>query len=372
VPSLDCLLQERRCRILYEEVTVLGVEKYDLRILLDKLELLNQSTHWTEALFGKLILLKPNLLAPVNSSRAVTTNPIMIEAISLFLGRHGVKVLIGDSSGGTMDGKCQSKDAYRILGLYEIAERTGAECVNIEDYPPLKVTESLFISSIIEEVDFVVSVPKFKTHTGYILTGAIKNLFGLVPGHHKARLHALYPDIYDFSKMLQLIYKRVSPIYTIVDAIVGMEGDGPMSGQPRFIGYMLSSRDGYAIDRLICHMMGMPSQSVPTLIGQNKDLPSIRCQGGCSPPTRLPGFRLPKAVKQDAFSKHLFRSNVLLGLLWPRINQADCSHCGICEDSCPIRAINWPRIDENKCIGCLCCLELCRNKAIELYRRFSE
>ena len=142
----------------------------------------------------KKILIKPNILGQHTPEQAVTTHPAIVEAIvKLF---HGNDIYIGDSTGLPIDGG--TNKALEITGMKKIADKHNCKLVNLETFTAkiikdenAKILKELKISGLVFDVDLVINVPKLKTHTLMRYTGAVKNLFGTIPGGNKSRLHAL-------------------------------------------------------------------------------------------------------------------------------------------------------------------------------------
>jgi ferredoxin len=229
------------------------------------------------------------------------------------------------------------------------------------------------------EADAIISLPKLKTHDLMRFTGAIKNLFGTVPGVIKATYHARYPAVERFSAMLIDIVSAYRPALTIMDAVVGMEGDGPSAGDPRRIGLLLSSTDTIAVDVVATSLIGMRPGSVPSIAAAvrrglttaqiqdievlGKDLDEVKVAGFKQPRTGGPHvLMIPDRVPG-------WITNQLLA--WPQASSA-CTACGTCVESCPVEAITIvegrARMDLEPCIRCYCCHEVCPVDAVELHQ----
>lgn len=348
-----------------------SLNEYDSKAAVKAVAAIAEKADWQRVFGGKRVLVKPNLLAAIDPLRAVTTHPVILEAIFRTLRDLQAKVWVGDSSGETMAGKNQTRLAYKVCGVRQVAKHVGADIVSFESFSPcthiLPDGRLIVLSGVLMEVDVVLSVPKFKTHTAYVLTGPVKNLFGFVPGHLKARLHAYYPDIWEFAKVLLSVYERVRPHYTLVDAVVGLEGDGPMAGTPRRIGFLLSGIKGMMVERLMADMMGVDPRIVPTLSGL-REKGTVHPLDCSLPPQPIPGFVLPQTVSQSWVHKLLFTQKVQSNLRVPKIRPHICNKCGKCAIICPTKAIEGTKVIWSRCIGCLCCFEICKQLAIELCR----
>ncbi|MDF2570086.1 MAG: hypothetical protein K0R55_1690, partial [Sporomusa sp.] len=186
---------------------------------------------------GARVLVKVNLLkknAPVD---AVTTHPAVVEAIVRYLQGLGCSVIIGDSPGGPYNVK-RLISIYKATGMTQVSENTGCElnydtsAVAIFNEKAQKLKQMQIIK-IAEEVDFIVSAAKFKTHGMMLYTGGVKNLFGVIPGLTKAEYHFKMNNAENFAHHLVDICEYIKPVFTIIDAIEGMEGDGPSAGEKR-------------------------------------------------------------------------------------------------------------------------------------------
>ena len=324
---------------------------------------------------GKKVLVKPNLLGPWTPETAVVTHPSLIRAVSGELRARGCEVLVGDNPGVRGYGK-----------MVNTAEATGAkeasdgDFVNLSRHPrnvdlESKYIKNVSVSSEVLDADLWISLPKFKTHMSTILTGAVKNSYGILVGAEKARLHVAAPRPRDFGELVVDIYSLRPPDLVILDAVVGMEGNGPSGGAIREMGYILASNTGGAIDLAMCRMAGIDPSRLTTYgpaverglapssldeVELDGDLPVIE------------GFRAPSTMARlDPFG--LGQRLIFGRISRPRL-QADrekCTACGTCEKSCPVDAITmeeYPVFDRGKCISCYCCHEMCPEAAIRVGR----
>lgn len=337
---------------------------------------------------GQKVLLKVSLLMPAKPEEAVTTHPEIVRAVVREVQKAGGRPLIGDSCGSTY---ADMAEAYRQAGYARVAEETGAELVNFSRSGTKLFTGlanphlpevHLFKTAV--EADAVIDLPKLKTHGLTLMTGAIKNLYGCVPGHYKARGHACAPRPADFAAFLVDIYGIIRPQLTIMDAVWGMEGAGPSGGKPRRIGLVLASPDAVAVDALGGWLIGYePDEIETTRLAAERGL-------GESDPTKITYLgEDPAAWRIKDFKKTGTAGRLLQKLpgpilrlakplierfkVRPRIMAKKCAKCLICVESCPVRAIRppddrhpVPEIDYQGCISCFCCQELCPNRAVEI------
>ncbi|MCK4680694.1 DUF362 domain-containing protein, partial [bacterium] len=214
---------------------------------------------------GEKVLLKPNLLAAKDPDRAITTHPAVIEAVIGAVREAGGEPSMGDSPGGALRG---IERVWRNTGLQDLSERTGTPIVNFEASGARDVAgqlRSYLIARPVLEADAIIGLPKMKTHVLTLYTGCIKNMFGVIPGFGKGRLHNIAPRPVPFSRHLVDIYSLVRPRLHIMDAVVAMEGDGPSGGRPRTVGVIIGGADPVAVDTVVAGMMGYRDGQVPTI-----------------------------------------------------------------------------------------------------------
>jgi uncharacterized protein (DUF362 family)/NAD-dependent dihydropyrimidine dehydrogenase PreA subunit len=324
------------------------------------------------------VLLKPNLLTPKPPSAAVTTHPNIVSAMIEIIQSANGKVLIGDSSGGIG----QTEKAFQESGIKRVAESLGAEIINFDlgdietiEIPHGKVLKEIHVAKSVFESDVVVTLPKLKTHALTLYTGAIKNMFGTIPGGNKSLIHAVTGSSYQFSEALIDIYSVLPVHLAVMDGIVGMEGLGPHMGKPKKSGVILAGRNCIALDAVASTIMGFDAQDIPMLkIAQKRmlgpiSLDRISVLGERIDDVRM-DFKKPKRIYKGlmflpASVRNLFVERPRL----PFPNKEKCSDCRICEESCPASAIEisgGPKFDYDKCILCYCCYELCPKGGIKL------
>ncbi|MDP8232918.1 MAG: DUF362 domain-containing protein, partial [Candidatus Zophobacter franzmannii] len=327
--------------------------------------------------------LKPNLLGAFAPERAVTTHPAIVEAVMMILKEENKTIWIGDSHGGTVS----PKKVWSKTGLGEIAEKYDAKVLyfgesGVREFSyqdqQYHITEDIFIA------DACINLCKYKTHSMARFTGAVKNLYGLIPGLEKVTLHSRYTNFDAFSNFVADIYKQTKGqfVYHIMDGIIGMEGEGPSSGNPRNFGVLIHSEKASALDYQAVKMMGFDWHEL-TMIKQALHHDGI----------------IPSRIVIDEQWKEFQYENVdltavnlrskIMAMLpastekimtklvryYPAFNDK-CRLCKVCVKSCPENAItytkgeNTPKIDLKKCIRCMCCHEFCPYEAIYLHKSY--
>ena len=339
---------------------------------------------------GMKVLLKLNLLsAGLGPDKAVNTHPSVIRALVDILQKdYECKVYIGDSCGSLRTGS--TYQAFRITQIDKIAEETGATIVNFDNDETLDITnnngsivKNFKIAKTVKTVDVVISVPKLKTHGLTRYTGAIKNMFGSIPANGKKNIHLLAPKSRLMAIALVDVFEMVQPHITIMDAVIGMEGNGPNAGDPKKVGLIISGYDGVALDTVASTIIGFDPMAVPIIkhayereLG-TADLKNINVVGEEISKVSVPDFKKPSSSAQDFASKYI--PNFILAKMFDNsctsvstIYQPNCTKCYECIKNCPAKAMSAPDgkviVDEDKCIGCFCCDEVCNFKAIEMKR----
>jgi len=331
---------------------------------------------------GKSVLLKVNLLSRAVPERAVTTHPEFVRAVIRAVKACGGDVTVGDSPGGP-----------NTAGQWKhIAQDSGIGAVCSEESVPLVLFDSdcvrasavdgslygaFTLGRAVVETDVLITLPKFKTHGFMMFTGAVKNLFGCIPGLDKAQYHLKVPDRDDFGSMLIDLMLACKPALAIMDAVVGMEGEGPAGGTPRQIGALIASQDSVALDVVASAMAGLE----PMEVYSNKaaarrglgpaSVDEVGVVGVAWRELAPAGFELP--ARDLSASMPAWLAPRLRGWTTARPYLArphDCTKCRKCQESCPVNAIvvvsDGPTFDHATCIRCYCCQELCPPQAIGL------
>lgn len=356
-------------------------KNYDVKLIEDVLEKsIEQNPSWLDGLKeGNRVFLKLNLLMKKRPEEAVTTHPAVVEAVVRMLQRRKAYVVIGDSPGGPYTVP-RLKAIYKVCGLEEVAEKTNAELnIDIQEkkvsYLDGKVAKSFTLLKPVMDADFVISLPKLKTHMMTKYTGAVKNLFGTIPGMKKADYHLKMPDVADFADMLVDLALCVKPNLHIMDAIVGMEGHGPSSGDLRDVGALIISNDPFALDVVATSLVKIEPLSVPTIAkglkrGMVGDVGRIELQGNSIVEWDLEPFKAPRLSGQVRFPI----PDLIVKPLRPKpiFDAGLCISCGDCVANCPpksVKLINGkPQVNLETCIRCFCCQELCPQKAVSVKR----
>lgn len=367
--------------------------RYDVVLVREKLDEALQSLGGIRQLMkpGSRVFLKVNLLTGKKPEEAVTTHPVVVEALAGLLVDAGMRVTIGDSPAGPfLPGRL--KQIYRLTGMSRAAEKAGAllnENLNVVkvSYPEgLRLKEFEYLEAI-QQADHVISLCKMKTHSMTLMTGAVKNLFGTMPGLTKAALHFRFPDIKDFSHAMIDLCEYTKPVLSVMDGIEAMEGAGPSAGDVIKRDVLLISRDPYQLDVAACRWMGIDPDLVPLVraaatrrlfTGQQETAawqgaePDVEAER----PFKVPIIHEPDFLKRYQAVPLLGNAAEVVSNRYlrpkPKVLQDACVGCRECYVICPAQAIEMkrsrPSFDLQKCIRCFCCQEICPEKAIVIHR----
>lgn len=223
----------------------------------------------SEELQGKRILLKPNLVETASGAPHINTHPLVLRGtIEAFLRLGAASVMVAEGPGHRRDTLAVYEESGLAdvltedrIAFHDINYMTGYELPNAGRQSFMK---TLTFPALFQEVDWIISVAKMKTHHWAGATLSMKNLFGVMPGIYygwpKNVLHhaGIENSILDINATLK-------PHFAIVDGIVGMEGDGPIMGDPKKVGVLVMGRNLAAVDATCCRIMGIDPYKVSYL-----------------------------------------------------------------------------------------------------------
>ncbi|MBN2535412.1 MAG: DUF362 domain-containing protein [Spirochaetales bacterium] len=350
---------------------------------------------------GEKVLIKPNLLSAADPEKAVTTHPRILAGVCKFVEQGGGAVLIADSPGSGIPYNRKSLEkCYERCGIYDIALKNSWELNYNTEYKQVSFQEGSLIKQFeiiapVLDADVLFNVCKLKTHVFMHLTGAVKNMFGVIPGLKKPGYHSKLRNKGYFARMLIDLIRCIPPRLSIMDAVVGMEGNGPSGGTPKNIGYLLASENPLALDIIAGEIAGLSPKDNPVLTEARRlgitpnspeqveligaDFSEIRCRDFKLPDTLLKGGGLKLVDRLSPLFVNVFTRK-------PHIRKDICIACGACKRACPESAITiinsagedaaYAEINHKKCIRCYCCHEMCPENAVQLtggllYRMFS-
>lgn len=331
---------------------------------------------------GAKVFVKVNLVRDMPPEKCGTTHPQVVVALVNRLSEITQNIIVGDSSGGLYT-KAAMGQVYAKCKMTDVAEQTCAKLNDDFDFAVAdingQVVKTCEITNSFLDADVVINVTKLKTHSFAGYTGAVKNLYGLIPGLVKVEMHSRYPDLGDFCQLLcdleQFASKKI--VLHVIDAIVGMDGDGPTNGKPKPMGQLLASTNPYALDVVAVSVFADPFEMPLLQVAEkrglvSRDLAQIdfdfeAWKAACiadfdiAPVTSADTFlNMPKWVKKLA-KKYLTKK--------VHFDKKICRGCGKCARHCPAKAITIKdgkaHVEQKKCIRCYCCQELCPFDAVK-------
>lgn len=338
---------------------------------------------------GMKILIKANLVSMIKPDGAATTHPSLLCELTRILLERSAEVVIGDSPGGLFNSVWVGR-VYAAAGMKAV-EKAGAKLNdNFEQKlaksgSDAKILKEFQYTAYLDDCDAIINFCKLKSHAMMSMSCAVKNMFGAIPGMLKPEYHFKCPEYSDFADMLIDLNEYFKPRLSVVDAVWGMEGNGPTMGDPRHIGAVIASPSPYAADLVSAAIIGLDIASVPTIERAHarglcsKEVGELDIDGEYTP-------FIADNFKVVCDKSSLFFENQFGGILGkafggivkaamkskPDVKCNECVGCGKCAEMCPAHAIEIkdkiPKIDRKKCICCFCCQEFCPVGAMKARR----
>lgn len=362
-------------------VYIASCNSYDTEKLTDLLKNAFFSLGVTEEIIrGKKVVIKPNLVLAKKPDFGATTHPATVNACVSILAELGAdSIILADSPGGPYN-QTNLSHVYRVCELAGCASdkltlNDDFTWKNVQ-YPKAEKAKNFHCITPVYDADVIIDLCKLKTHSLTTLSGAVKNLFGIIPGVEKFEMHSTYPKIEDFSSMLVDLAEYITEGKTFVaicDGIIGMEGNGPTHGTAKKAELILVSRSPFALDVVAEHIIGADSEVIMLneaakrgLVDRNFDEIELIGSGEC----HVLNFARPDS-DAGKFLRNLgsFMGGRLAEFfeVKPKILERQCIGCGKCAESCPRHTITiikkknkkLAKIDYSNCIRCYCCQELC-------------
>lgn len=303
------------------QVSLIRAQSYEIESLFTQLESLLAPLGGIARLVqpGDRVLLKPNLLTGNRQGRECITRPEIVYCVAKMVQQAGGKPFIGDSPAfGTARGVIKANGYLSLIESLDlpVVEFHGANYEAVGDN-----FSNLRLSQEAMGADVVINLPKLKSHTQLTLTMGVKNLFGCVPGKMKAWWHMeAGKDAQRFAEMLITTARTINPDLTIIDGIIGHQGNGPSGGEPRRLEILGASTDVFALDWCLAVLLGVSPELVPTLVAQARmglgadleamDFPLLTPEALAVTDWRLPDqlmpidFGLPRVIRSGF--KHLY------------------------------------------------------------------
>jgi uncharacterized protein (DUF362 family)/NAD-dependent dihydropyrimidine dehydrogenase PreA subunit len=326
------------------------------------------------------VFVKINHLSPSSSpDKGIVTHPAFTREVLRLLKEFDLQITVGD------DIHSRGKDGFLISGYRQVCEELGVRLVNLKEIGFREIDcngrllRKAYVSPLVLEADYILNLPKLKTHSFTMFTGAVKNMFGIIPQGLRLDYHRTYVRNDVFCQMLIDLFSCAPPQLTIMDGITAMEGEGPSGGNVKKVGLIFASQDAVALDAVATKIVGFdPLDIYTTFHAQERGLgigaiENIEIVGENIHEVQIKDF------KQSAVAINLLRREIPSFLyaylqaqlkLIPEVSPEKCTACLECVEICPVQAAQpgqssaW--IDKNRCIHCMCCHEVCQFQAIEL------
>lgn len=311
---------------------------------------------------GGRVLVKPNMLSAARPEEAILTHPLIIRAAVEYVLQKGARPQVSDSPAiGSFENILKQNGTAEALRGMPVVCKPFQDSVWVDVGKPFGRIE---IARDAMEADFIINLPKLKTHAQMLLTLAVKNMFGCIVGLKKTQWHMRAGvDVMAFAGLLVAIHQAVKPGVSILDGILALEGDGPgKGGKPRKIGVLIGSDNAFALDRVVCQMVGVRDEKAPPLkIARDRQLiPPVEIDGDLP---KVDHFQLPggkRLIFGPSFLQNFLRRHTLAR---PVCDPSRCVMCGECWTICPAKAIRDAKekieFDYAACIRCYCCVEVC-------------
>jgi uncharacterized protein (DUF362 family) len=252
-------------------VSLIRAQSYDRTHLRQSLETVLEPFGGMAAIVkpGDRVLLKPNLLTGARPTKECVTRPELVHCVAEQVIAAGGKPFLGDGPAfGSALGVAKANGYLPLINELNlpIIEFHGKRYETVgEDF------NHLLLSKEAMEADVVINLPKVKSHVQLTLTMGVKNLFGCVPGKMKAWWHMEAGKDRDrFGTMLVETARTIDPDLTIIDGIIGHEGNGPSGGEPRELGVLGAAQDVFALDRAIVAILQADPTTIPTLVASQR------------------------------------------------------------------------------------------------------
>ncbi len=340
---------------------------------------------------GMTVIIKANLVSAMKPKEAATTHPVLLFALCRLLRERGANIIIGDSPGGLYNAAFVGR-VYKAAGIRELE----GEGVALNDdfgeksavFDGARVLHSFTYTSYLDKADMIINFAKLKSHGMMGMSAAAKNMFGAIPGVIKPEYHYRFPRYEDFADMLLDLDEYFHPELSIIDAVVGMEGNGPTAGTPREIGCIMASESPHTLDLIAAKLIGYTRHDVPTLDAANRrgiipdKAEDVKTYGDFASFIKSDFVHVVERRSLEFSSgsknpiKRLFgKCAARILRTKPYLVEKSCVGCGICRDICPAKAIvidknKKAKIDRRFCIRCFCCQEFCPKSAMRVKRTF--
>jgi uncharacterized protein (DUF362 family) len=237
-------------------VKIIKSQKYDVKLLEQQIsEAFNDLG--LDFKNKKSAILKPNIVIPAKPGSAIITHPAVVEAVINVLENNGIKdIVIAEGPGVGQD----ETKAFELSGYNKLAAKKNVKLINLNKADRIELKwkyGTINLPKLVLESDLYINMPKMKTHGQTVVTLSMKNQKGLLSCADKQKFHklGLHDPLVELAKVIQ-------PHITVVDAIVGMEGEGPLNGKTKKVGALVIGTNQVETDMVCCGIMGIDYKNV--------------------------------------------------------------------------------------------------------------
>jgi uncharacterized protein (DUF362 family)/Pyruvate/2-oxoacid:ferredoxin oxidoreductase delta subunit len=332
---------------------------------------------------NKTVLVKPNLMAQNRPEQHTITHFSLLDALCRLLVQHDCSVWIADSTAFYQNGLTYK--AFRTSHYSRTAKRYGVMLKALDEDNLIKAESILspvkdyYIPEKVLKADVVINLCKLKTHSGLRLSGAVKNIFGVLPGGYKQYIHMQTINDLELSDVFLDLHEIIRPSLNIMDAVMALDGGPAAIGKPVFLGKILASINPAVLDAVACKMIGYKPADITTLVrAKERELvPKYRSIEIIYNKKSYKNFKLPfpvrrfKSLIKGPFVKKKKKEGIFITdtFVLPKLKKNKCTKCNDCFKLCPIKAITmdqdgYPVFHYENCLSCYLCLTRCPENAI--------
>lgn len=355
-----------------EKVAVVECSSYDMEVVYLSVQEALQKISF-EVPDGITVLIKPNIMSQNIPEQHTITHYSVIDTLCRILEIKKCKILIGESIAFYQKGL--TTKAFTTSKIMEVAEKYGARLIAFEEEPLAAVKsdtvlKELYIPKILLDTDMIINVGKLKTHGGLRLSGALKNMFGCLPGGYKQRIHMWTQNNFELSEVFIDIHNLVKPAVSILDAVISLDGGPSAIGKQVHTSAIIASQNAAAVDIAACRIIGYDPSDISTLL-QAREKQMIRSFDDIEVLGNIIPKKFKKLVKGE-ISRHKPKDSIFVKYTYvsPVVSKSKCISCGNCVTACPVGAIRKTEkavlIDSSTCINCYYCVSVCLQRAVVL------
>jgi len=356
-----------------EQVAAVRCESYNMHEVYASVSQALQQLNFTVP-SNKTILIKPNIMSQNVPDQHTVTHFSVLDALCKILRDNNCRIQIGESISFYQHGL--TRKAFRVSHIEEVAASYGAELIPFEETRLVRVpTElewlpALYLPQVLLDADMIINAGKLKTHSGMRLAGAIKNMFGCLPGGYKQRIHMWAENDFALADVFLEIHRILQPELSILDAVLSLDGGPSAIGRPVNTGRILAAPNAAALDVTACRIIGYSPTDIAALVQAKSrrmfgDFEEVEVLGDIAPVHFRHINKSP--LKHEKKKDSLLVTDTYVALV---IDHLLCTDCDICVKNCPVEAISphlgCPSISQERCINCYNCLSVCPVKAVKI------